>query len=155
MAIASLMLVGFTLHLGYLWAIGDTENADVLRMISMSPAESIKRIDASGFVLVVDQRRPKPTNTILLGAPQFLSPLCGAFTYSEPRGVSNKRLHLFYLLDEPICHQGRNDCHSQFDCEHRQELSEELGILQKRINFPTPMHSILKKGKQPLSNLSK
>ena len=40
MAIASLMLVGFTLHLGYVWAIGDTENCGCFgEMISMSPTE--------------------------------------------------------------------------------------------------------------------
>ena len=142
MAIASLMLIGFTIHLGYLWAIGDTENCGCFgEMISMSPAESIAKnvlmLAVSTWLWI--KADTKPTNkTILLGAVAVLiSSMWGFLPIPKPGDFpTNDYTNFTYT--------GRTDLSSgekmvailNLDCEHCQELSEELGKLKKESLLP-------------------
>ena len=142
MAIASLMLFGFTLHLGYLWAIGDTENCGCFgEIISMSPAESIAKniLMLSVSVWLWIKGGSKPTNrTILLGGAAVLISSMWGFLPIPNQGE-------FPINDyTSFTYSGRTDLSSgekiiailNLDCEHCQELSEELGILQKEKLLP-------------------
>jgi len=142
MAIASLMLVGFTLHLGYLWAIGDTENCGCFgEMISMSPAESIVKnvLMLAVSVWLWIKTDSKPTNkTILLGgAAVLISSMWGFLPISNQGEFPINTFTSF-------TYSGRTDLSSgekmiailNLDCEHCQELSEELGKLQKENLLP-------------------
>jgi uncharacterized membrane protein YphA (DoxX/SURF4 family) len=142
MAVASLMLVGFSLHLAYLWAIGDTENCGCFgEMISMSPAESIGK---NILMLVVStwlwiKSDSKPTNkTILLGgAAVLISSMWGFLPLPKPGDFPINNYTTF-------TYAGRTDLSSgekmiailNLDCEHCQELSKELGRLQKENLLP-------------------
>ena len=152
MAIASLMLVGFTLHLGYLWAIGDTENCGCFgEMISMSPAESIAK---NVLMLAVSvwlwlKSDSKPTNKTILfgGAAVLISSMWGFLP------IPNQSE--FPINDyTSFAYAGRTDLSSgekmivilNLDCEHCQELSLELGKLQKESQLPDTYVLYFKEG---------
>ena len=164
MAIASLMLIGFTLHLGYLWAIGDTENCGCFgEMISMSPAESIAKnvLMLAVSVWLWIKSDSKPTNkSILLGyAAVLISSMWGflpipnqgefpindftSFTYSglTKRTDLSSGEKMIAILN--------------LDCEHCQELSEKLGKLKKENLLPDTYALYFKEGETTVDQFEK
>lgn len=137
MQITFLMLGGFTIHLIYLWAIGDTENCGCFgEMISMTPEESILKnlvMLLVAFVIFKTTEFKSISKVIPLGftGATLLSmwlflpmPNHGdfpfeSFTHFEPKGrvdlSSGEKLIAIFNLD----------------CEHCQEAATELGELQR------------------------
>ena len=137
------LLGGFTLHLIYLWSIGDTDNCGCFgEMISMTPEQSIiKNIIMLAIALAVfktaETKKIKKTIPVVFSAVTIISmwiilpipnhnefPFDG-FTHFETRGrvdmSSGEKLVAIFNLD----------------CEHCQETANELGKLKRSVeNFP-------------------
>ncbi|MEK9603741.1 MAG: MauE/DoxX family redox-associated membrane protein [Flavobacteriaceae bacterium] len=143
MELTFLMLGGFTVHLIYLWSIGDTENCGCFgEMISMTPEQSIlKNLVMLAVAFAVYKTAPSrqiskivPLGfsgvTILsmwlfLPMPNHEDFPFETFTHFEPNGrvdLSNgKKLIAIFNLD----------------CEHCQEAATSLGQLQRQHeSFP-------------------
>jgi len=141
---ASLFLLGgFTLHLVYLWSIGDTENCGCFgEMISMTPVESIiKNIVLIGISAFLFWKTPKDIRSIkpaflsiglIIASMWLLLPLPDhsefpfqKFTQFEYAGrvdlaAGEKTVAIFNL-----------------DCEHCQEAATQLAELERAsTNFP-------------------
>lgn len=143
MLLSGLMLVGFSLHLGYLWASGDTENCGCFgEMISMSPAESILKnlamLAVAAFVWVKAEN--KKTNKPIL--PSLSLVVMAAMWFVLP--ISNASDFPFTSFTQ-FEHKGRTDLASgeklvavfNLDCEHCQQLAIELAELEERnTDFP-------------------
>ena len=137
------LLGGFTLHLIYLWSIGDTDNCGCFgEMISMTPEQSIiKNIIMLAIALVVfktaETKKIKKTIPVVFLAVTIISmwiilPIPNhndfpfdSFTHFETRGrvdlSSGEKLVAIFNLD----------------CEHCQETATELGELKRSVeNFP-------------------
>jgi hypothetical protein len=137
------LLGGFTLHLIYLWSIGDTDNCGCFgEMISMTPEQSIfKNIVMLAIALAVfktaETKKIKKTIPVLFSAVTIISmwiilPIPNhnefpfdSFTHFETRGrvdmSSGEKLVAIFNLD----------------CEHCQETANELGKLKRSVeNFP-------------------
>lgn len=137
------LLGGFTLHLIYLWFIGDTDNCGCFgEMISMTPEQSIiKNIIMLAIALVVfktaETKKIKKTIPVVFSAVTIISmwiilPIPNhnefpfdSFTHFETRGrvdmSSGEKLVPVFNLD----------------CEHCQETANELGKLKRSVeNFP-------------------
>lgn len=135
--VSGLMIMGFSVHLGYLWAIGDTENCGCFgEMISMSPAESILKniamLVVAVFVWVKSTNQPTNkralyiTSLLVIGSMWWWLPISNAadfpfnsFTHFEHKGrtdltAGEKIIAVFNL-----------------DCEHCQELATEMAALEK------------------------
>ena len=152
MAIASMMLIGFTIHLGYLWAIGDNENCGCFgEMISMSPAESIvKNILMLAVSVWLWIKNPsKPTNqTILLGGAMIIITSMWLFLPIPDQSEFPVNQHTNFSG------VGRTDLSSgeklvailNLDCEHCQELSVELGKMNKTNKLPDVYAFYFKEG---------
>ena len=143
MKIIFLMLGGFTVHLIFLWSIGDTENCGCFgEMISMTPEQSILKnlvMLAVAFVIFKTAQTRHISKVIPLGftgatilsmwlflpMPNHEDFPFGNFTHFEPKGrvdlSSGEKLIAIFNLD----------------CEHCQEAAKELGELQRQHeNFP-------------------
>ena len=137
------LLGGFTLHLIYLWSIGDTDNCGCFgEMISMTPEQSIiKNIIMLAIALAVfktaETKKIKKTIPVVFSAVTIISmwiilPIPNhnefpfdSFTRFETRGrvdlSSGEKLVAIFNLD----------------CEHCQETAIELGKLERSVeNFP-------------------
>ena len=137
------LIGGFTLHLIYLWSIGDTDNCGCFgEMISMTPEQSIiKNIIMLALAFIVfktaETKKVRKTIPIVFSAATIISmwiilPIPNhnefpfeRFTHFEPRGrvdlSSGEKLVAVFNLD----------------CEHCQETATELGVLKRSIeNFP-------------------
>tara|TARA_B100001057_G_scaffold483203_1_gene559625 strand:- start:5860 stop:6732 length:873 start_codon:yes stop_codon:yes gene_type:complete len=137
------LLGGFTLHLIYLWSIGDTDNCGCFgEMISMTPEQSIfKNIIMLAIALAVfktaETKKIKKTIPVVFSAVTIISmwiilPIPNhnefpfdSFTHFENRGrvdmSSGEKLVAIFNLD----------------CEHCQETANELGKLKRSVeNFP-------------------
>ena len=137
------LLGGFTLHLIYLWSIGDTDNCGCFgEMISMTPEQSIfKNIIMLAIALAVfktaETKKIKKTIPVVFSAVTIISmwiilPIPNhnafpfdSFTQFETRGrvdmSSGEKLVAIFNLD----------------CEHCQETANELGKLKRSVeNFP-------------------
>ena len=137
------LLGGFTLHLIYLWSIGDTDNCGCFgEMISMTPEQSIiKNIIMLAIALAVfktaETKKIKKTIPVVFSAVTIISmwiilPIPNhnefpfdSFTRFETRGrvdlSSGEKLVAIFNLD----------------CEHCQETAIELGKLKRSVeNFP-------------------
>jgi hypothetical protein len=137
------LLGGFTLHLIYLWSIGDTDNCGCFgEMISMTPEQSIfKNIVMLAIALAVfktaETKKIKKTIPVVFSAVTIISmwiilPIPNhnefpfdSFTHFETRGrvdmSSGEKLVAIFNLD----------------CEHCQETANELGKLKRSVkNFP-------------------
>ena len=137
------LLGGFTLHLIYLWSIGDTDNCGCFgEMISMTPEQSIfKNIIMLAIALAVfktaETKKIKKTIPVVFSAVTIISmwiilPIPNhnefpfdSFTHFETRGrvdmSSGEKLVAIFNLD----------------CEHCQETANELGKLKRSAeNFP-------------------
>ena len=137
------LLGGFTLHLIYLWFIGDTDNCGCFgEMISMTPEQSIiKNIIMLAIALTVfktaETKKIKKTIPVVFSAVTIISmwiilPIPNhnefpfdSFTHFETRGrvdmSSGEKLVPVFNLD----------------CEHCQETANELGKLKRSVeNFP-------------------
>ena len=137
------LLGGFTLHLIYLWSIGDTDNCGCFgEMISMTPEQSIiKNIIMLAIALAVfktaETKKIKKTIPVVFSAVTIISmwiilPIPNhnefpfdSFTHFETRGrvdlSSGEKLVAIFNLD----------------CEHCQETANELGKLERSVeNFP-------------------
>jgi len=141
--VSGLMLIGFSIHLGYLWAIGDTENCGCFgEMISMSPAESILKnlamLAVAVFVWVkstnerTNKRALYITSLLVIGSMWWWLPISNAADFPF-----NSFTHFE--------HQGRTDLTAgekiiavfNLDCEHCQELAAEMAALEKtNSQFP-------------------
>ena len=152
MAIASLMLIGFTIHLGYLWAIGDNENCGCFgEMISMSPAESIaKNILMLAVSVWLWIKSPlKATNqTILFGGAMII--VTSMWVFLPIPDQSEFPVNQYTNFSSV----GRTDLSSgeklvvilNLDCEHCQELSVELGKMNKTHKIPNVYAFYFKEG---------
>ena len=137
------LLGGFTLHLIYLWSIGDTDNCGCFgEMISMTPEQSIiKNIIMLALAFIVFKtaktKKTKIIIPIVFSAATIISmwiilPIPNhnefpfdSFTHFEPRGridlSSGEKLVAIFNLD----------------CEHCQETATELAELKRSVdNFP-------------------
>ena len=137
------LLGGFTLHLIYLWSIGDTDNCGCFgEMISMTPEQSIiKNIIMLSIAIAVfktaETKKIKKTIPVVFSAVTIISmwiilPIPNhnefpfdSFTHFETRGrvdlSSGEKLVAIFNLD----------------CEHCQETAIELGKLKRSVeNFP-------------------
>ena len=137
------LLGGFTIHLIYLWSIGDTDNCGCFgEMISMTPEQSIiKNIIMLSIAIVVfktaETKKIKKTIPVVFSAVTIISmwiilPIPNhnefpfdSFTRFETRGrvdlSSGEKLVAIFNLD----------------CEHCQETANELAKLKRSIeNFP-------------------
>ena len=137
------LLGGFTLHLIYLWSIGDTDNCGCFgEMISMTPEQSIfKNIIMLAIALAVfktaETKKIKKKIPVVFSAVTIISmwiilPIPNhnefpfdSFTHFETRGrvdmSSGEKLVAIFNLD----------------CEHCQETANELGKLKRSVeNFP-------------------
>lgn len=137
------LLGGFTAHLIYLWAIGDTGNCGCFgEMISMTPEQSIIKnilMLIVAFVIFKYARVKTISKSIVLGfmsftilSMWFILPMPNhedfpfeSFTKFEPKGrvdlTNGKNLVAIFNLD----------------CEHCQEAAVELGKLKNNhSNFP-------------------
>ena len=137
------LLGGFTLHLIYLWSIGDTDNCGCFgEMISMTPEQSIiKNMIMLAIAFVVfrsaQTKKIKIIIPIVFSAATIISmwiilPIPNhkefpfeSFTHFEPRGrvdlSSGENLVAIFNLD----------------CEHCQQAATELGELKRnQENFP-------------------
>ena len=137
------LLGGFTLHLIYLWSIGDTDNCGCFgEMISMTPEQSIiKNIIMLAIALAVfktaETKKIKKIIPVVFSAVTIISmwiilPIPNhnefpfdSFTHFETRGrvdlSSGEKLVAIFNLD----------------CEHCQETANELGKLKRSAeNFP-------------------
>ena len=137
------LLGGFTLHLIYLWSIGDTDNCGCFgEMISMTPEQSIiKNIIMLAIALAVfktaESKKIKKTIPVVFSAitiisMQIILPIPNhnefpfdSFTHFETRGrvdlSSGEKLVAIFNLD----------------CEHCQETANELAKLKRSVkNFP-------------------
>ena len=137
------LLGGFTLHLIYLWSIGDTDNCGCFgEMISMTPEQSIiKNIIMLSIAIAVfktaETKKIKKTIPVVFSAVTIISmwiilPIPNhnefpfdSFTRFETRGrvdlSSGEKLVAIFNLD----------------CEHCQETAIELGKLKRSVeNFP-------------------
>jgi len=143
MLLSILMLTGFSLHLAYLWAIGDTENCGCFgEMISMSPAESILKNVVMGviavFVWVKSTKKTTSKPLVLL----FSLLVVGSMWFLRP--ISNASDFPFTSFTQ-FEHKGRTDLASgekiiavfNLDCEHCQELATEMAELENNYDaFP-------------------
>ena len=137
------LLGGFTLHLIYLWSIGDTDNCGCFgEMISMTPEQSIiKNIIMLAIALAVfktaETKKIKKTIPVVFSAVTIISmwiilPIPNhnefpfdSFTHFETTGrvdlSSGEKLVAIFNLD----------------CEHCQETANELAKLKRSVeNFP-------------------
>ena len=137
------LLGGFTLHLIYLWSIGDTDNCGCFgEMISMTPEQSIiKNIIMLAIAVAIfktaETKKIKKSIPVIFSAFTIISmwiilPIPNhndfpfdSFTHFEPRGrvdlSSGEKLVAIFNLD----------------CEHCQETANELGKLKRSVdNFP-------------------
>ena len=152
MAIASLMLIGFTIHLGYLWAIGDNENCGCFgEMISMSPAESIAKniLMLAVSVWLWIKSSSKATNqTILFGGAMII--ITSMWVFLPTPDQSEFPVNQYTNFSSV----GRTDLSSgeklvailNLDCEHCQELSVELGKMNKTNKLPDVYAFYFKEG---------
>ncbi|MGB1942182.1 MAG: MauE/DoxX family redox-associated membrane protein, partial [Flavobacteriaceae bacterium] len=152
MAIASLMLIGFTIHLGYLWAIGDNENCGCFgEMISMSPAESIAKniLMLAVSVWLWIKSPSKATNqTILFGGAMII--ITSMWVFLPIPDQSEFPVNQYTNFSSV----GRTDLSSgeklvailNLDCEHCQELSVELGKMNKTHKLPNVYAFYFKEG---------
>ena len=143
MLVSLLLLGGFTVHLVYLWSIGDTENCGCFgEMISMTPVESIiKNLALIGVSVFLfwktqnDDRSIKPAllaTGLIIVSMWFLLPLPNhsefpfqKFTQFEYEGrvdlASGEKVIAIFNLD----------------CEHCQEAATQLAELERASkNFP-------------------
>ena len=137
------LLGGFTIHLIYLWSIGDTDNCGCFgEMISMTPEQSIiKNIIMLTIALAVfktaETKKIKKIIPVVFSAITIISmwiilPIPNhnefpfdSFTHFETRGrvdlSSGEKLVAIFNLD----------------CEHCQETANELAKLKRSVkNFP-------------------
>ena len=137
------LLGGFTMHLIYLWSIGDTDNCGCFgEMISMTPEQSIiKNIIMLAIALAVfktaETKKIKKTIPVVFSAVTIISmwiilPIPNhnefpfdSFTHFETRGrvdlSSGEKLVAIFNLD----------------CEHCQETANKLANLKRSVeNFP-------------------
>ena len=154
MAIASLMLIGFTIHLGYLWAIGDNENCGCFgEMISMSPAESIAKniLMLAVSVWLWIKSPSKATNqTILFGGAMII--ITSMWVFLPIPNQSEFPVNQYTNFSSV----GRTDLSSgeklvailNLDCEHCQELSVELGKMNKTNKLPDVYAFYFKEGER-------
>ncbi|MCH2655772.1 MAG: hypothetical protein MKZ61_05010 [Flavobacteriales bacterium] len=152
MAIASMMLIGFTIHLGYLWAIGDNENCGCFgEMISMSPAESIAKniLMLAVSVWLWIKSSSKATNqTILFGGAMII--ITSMWVFLPTPDQSEFPVNQYTNFSSV----GRTDLSSgeklvailNLDCEHCQELSVELGKMNKTNKLPDVYAFYFKEG---------
>ncbi|MGB0305521.1 MAG: DoxX family protein [Flavobacteriaceae bacterium] len=152
MAIASLMLIGFTIHLGYLWAIGDNENCGCFgEMISMSPAESIAKniLMLAVSVWLWIKSPSKATNQpILFGGAMII--ITSMWVFLPIPDQSEFPVNQYTNFSSV----GRTDLSSgeklvailNLECEHCQELSVELGKMNKTNKLPDVYAFYFKEG---------
>lgn len=152
MAIASLMLIGFTIHLGYLWAIGDNENCGCFgEMISMSPAESIAKnilMLAVSVWLWIKSPSEATNQTILFGGAMII--VTSMWVFLPIPDQSEFPVNQYTNFSSV----GRTDLSSgeklvvilNLDCEHCQELSVELGKMNKTHKLPNVYAFYFKEG---------
>ena len=152
MAIANLMLIGFTIHLGYLWAIGDNENCGCFgEMISMSPAESIVKnilmLAVSVWLWIKSPSKATNPTILFLGATIIITSMWLFLPIPNQSEFPVNQYTNFSTV-------GRTDLSSgeklvvilNLDCEHCQELSVELGKMNKTNKLPDVYAFYFKEG---------
>ena len=135
MLVSLLLLGGFTLHLVYLWSIGDTENCGCFgEMISMTPLESIIKngilIGISAFVFwktAYDKRSIKP---ILLGTGLVIASMWPLLPLPNHSDFPFQKLTQFEYAGRVDLAAGEKVVAVfNLDCEHCQEATSQLAEL--------------------------
>ena len=135
MLVSLLLLGGFTLHLVYLWSIGDTENCGCFgEMISMTPLESIIKngilIGISAFVFwktAYDKRSIKP---ILLGTGLVIASMWPLLPLPNHSDFPFQKLTQFEYAGRVDLAAGEKVVAVfNLDCEHCQEAASQLAEL--------------------------
>lgn len=134
----------FTLHLIYLWAIGDTENCGCFgEMISMSPKESILKniflLILNGVIILLNKKDYK-TNKSVLYLISFFS--IGFVLLSVPFSSKSNLFEEFTSFENKgivdLTEGDRYIAVFNTECEHCQETATQLAELKTKIpNFPT------------------
>ena len=151
--ITFLMLGGFTIHLIYLWSIGDTENCGCFgEMISMTPLQSILKNLFMLLVAIIIYKSSQVNNVSKIIPMAFtVGTILSMWLFLPMPNHDNFPFETFTKF-EPI---GRVDLSYgekliavfNLDCEHCQELATELGELQRQYdNFPELFVLFFKEG---------
>ena len=140
---AFVLLIGFTVHLIYLWSIGDTENCGCFgEMIVMTPLESIvKNIVLLSIAIILFKKAPTSSkkNTLPL---IFSFVVMGSMWIVLPLPNHKEMSFVDYTHFE---YRGRVDLTQgekwvavfNLDCEHCQEVARMLAeFMQEQENLP-------------------
>jgi hypothetical protein len=140
------LLLGFTLHLIYLWSIGNTENCGCFgEMISMTPEESIVKNSAlmllAFWVYIkssIDKHNPRLLLcTLLIPSMWFFLPM------PDHASMSFSQYTHFEKVGRVDLSQGEQlVAVFNLDCEHCQDAAKELAALQRK-NKATPSIYVL------------
>ena len=138
-----LLLGGFTVHLTYLWAIGDNENCGCFgEMISMTPAQSILKnlvMLAVAFMVYKTTQNQHISKAVPLGLTG--ATILSMWVFLPMPNQKDFTFDNFTQFES----KGRVDLSSgekliaifNLDCEHCQEAATELGELErKHEDFP-------------------
>jgi uncharacterized membrane protein YphA (DoxX/SURF4 family) len=142
--LALLLLSGFTVHLLYLWGIGDTENCGCFgEMISMTPAESILKnsILISIGVLLYLKAPKRKKGFLFLGTVFLVVILSQWFLLPIPKHSEMSFSDYTHFENE-----GRVDLSKgekwivviNLACEHCQQAAIEIGSLQRELGTSFP-----------------
>lgn len=143
-SLALILLGCFTIHLVYLWSIGDTENCGCFgEMIAMTPVESIiKNIVLLGIGILLYLKAPKRKKGFLFLGTVFLI-IISIQWLLLPIPNHNEMSFSEYTHFE---NQGRVDLSKgekwivvfNLECEHCQEAAIEMGELQRGLGDSFP-----------------
>lgn len=132
-----LMLVAFTVHLSYLWAIGDTENCGCFgELLAMSPAESILKnivlLAISGYLFWWSVPEPTPWRSLTALSAAALALIFWTLPIKSPEAAQFQSFHSFVGAPRVDLLSGEKVVAVfNLDCEHCQEAAREMAELQR------------------------
>ena len=138
LGIVLLMLLGFTIHLAYLWAIGDTEYCGCFgELLAMSPAESILKnvglLLISGYLYRGTKPEPLPWKTLLLTTLGITIGTFWALPIQQPEAAQFQSFHAFEGAPRVDLLSGEKVVAIfNLDCEHCQEAAQVMGELERK-----------------------
>ncbi|MGB0375664.1 MAG: MauE/DoxX family redox-associated membrane protein [Flavobacteriaceae bacterium] len=132
------MLLVFSLHLGYLWAIGDTENCGCFgELLAMSPAESI--LKNVGLIIITLLLFPSAKREYFQWKKGFWISALGiggtfiALPIQKPEAEQFQAFHAFEGASRVDLLSGEKVVAIfNLDCEHCQEAATAMGKLQRQ-----------------------
>ena len=138
-ALALFLLTGFTVHLLYLWGIGDTANCGCFgEMISMTPAESMLKnsilISIGAFLYLKSPKRKR--GGLFLGIVFLVVILSQWFLLPIPNSSEmsfSTYTHFEYVGRVDLSKGEKWIVVFNLSCEHCQEAAIEMGKLQREL----------------------